>query len=121
MSGIARLLDRRERGYLSAVDAQGDLPTMSGIMGVFCQMASSIGSLAAMFSTFLEDARWNADRQAVEFGVEIGEYRRGSSGAVGRGPPLVARAAHSPAGASLLPTGGTGFETTSGGSCAGAG
>jgi hypothetical protein len=27
-----------------------------------------------MFSTFLEDARWNAERQAVEFGVEIGEY-----------------------------------------------
>jgi hypothetical protein len=27
-----------------------------------------------MFSTFPEDARWNADRQAVEFGVEIGEY-----------------------------------------------
>jgi hypothetical protein len=25
--------------------------------------------------TFPEDARWNADRQAVEFGVEIGEYR----------------------------------------------
>jgi hypothetical protein len=22
-----------------------------------------------------EDARWNADRQAVEFGVEIGKYR----------------------------------------------
>jgi hypothetical protein len=27
-----------------------------------------------MFSTFPEDARWNAERQAVEFGVEIGEY-----------------------------------------------
>jgi hypothetical protein len=26
------------------------------------------------FFTFPEDARWNADRQAVEFGVEIGEY-----------------------------------------------
>ena len=37
-------------------------------------MASSIGSAVAMFSTFLEDARWNADHQAVEFGVEIGEY-----------------------------------------------
>jgi hypothetical protein len=23
---------------------------------------------------FPEDARWNAERQAVEFGVEIGEY-----------------------------------------------
>ena len=29
------------------------------------------------FFTFPEDARWNADRQAVEFGVEIGEYRGG--------------------------------------------
>jgi hypothetical protein len=28
-----------------------------------------------MFFTFLEDAHWNADQQAVEFGVEIGEYR----------------------------------------------
>ena len=29
---------------------------------------------AAMFFTFPEDAHWNAERQAVEFGVEIGEY-----------------------------------------------
>jgi len=28
-----------------------------------------------MFFTFPEDARWNAERQAVEFGVEIGEYQ----------------------------------------------
>jgi hypothetical protein len=28
-----------------------------------------------MFFIFPEDARWNADPQAVEFGVEIGEYR----------------------------------------------
>jgi hypothetical protein len=28
-----------------------------------------------MLFTFPEDAHWNADRQAVEFGVEIGEYR----------------------------------------------
>ena len=28
-----------------------------------------------MFFTFPEDAHWNDDRQAVEFGVEIGEYR----------------------------------------------
>ena len=28
-----------------------------------------------MLFTFPEDARWNADRRAVEFGVEIGEYR----------------------------------------------
>jgi len=27
-----------------------------------------------MFFSFPEDAQWNADRQAVEFGVEIGEY-----------------------------------------------
>jgi len=27
-----------------------------------------------MFSTFPEDAHWSADQQAVEFGVEIGEY-----------------------------------------------
>ena len=28
-----------------------------------------------MFFTFPEDAHWSTDRQAVEFGVEIGEYR----------------------------------------------
>jgi hypothetical protein len=27
-----------------------------------------------MFFSFSEGARWNADWQAVEFGVEIGEY-----------------------------------------------
>ena len=27
-----------------------------------------------MFFTFPEDARWNAEREAVEFGVGIGEY-----------------------------------------------
>jgi hypothetical protein len=27
------------------------------------------------FFIFPEDARWNAEWQAVEFGVEIGEYR----------------------------------------------
>ena len=27
-----------------------------------------------MFFTFPDDARWDADRQAVEFGVKIGEY-----------------------------------------------
>ena len=28
-----------------------------------------------MFFTFPENARWNAERQVVEFGVDIGEYR----------------------------------------------
>jgi hypothetical protein len=28
-----------------------------------------------MFFTFPEDARWSAERQAEEYGVEIGEYR----------------------------------------------
>jgi hypothetical protein len=28
-----------------------------------------------MFFSFPEDARWNPNRMAVEFGVEIGEYR----------------------------------------------
>jgi hypothetical protein len=50
-----------------------------------------------MFFTFPEDARWNAERQAVEFGVEIGEYPV-SSGCLGeysngycrRPPPLSA-------------------------------
>ena len=37
-----------------------------------------------MFFTFPEDARWNAERRAVEFGVEIGECR-----GVVRVPPRV--------------------------------
>jgi hypothetical protein len=28
-----------------------------------------------MFFTFPEDGRWNAERQTVEFGVEVGEDR----------------------------------------------
>jgi len=28
-----------------------------------------------LFFTFPENAHWNAERQAVEFGVEIGDYR----------------------------------------------
>jgi hypothetical protein len=28
-----------------------------------------------LFFTFPENARWNADRQAVELGIEIGEYQ----------------------------------------------
>ena len=30
-----------------------------------------------MFFAFPEDAHWNAERQAVEFGVEIGKYSGG--------------------------------------------
>ena len=30
---------------------------------------------AAMFFTLPENARWNVERQAVEFVVEIGEYQ----------------------------------------------
>src|SRR5689334_10239151 len=39
---------------------------------------ANVGRLRAevlMFFRFPEDARWNPDRMAVEFGVEIGEYR----------------------------------------------
>jgi hypothetical protein len=28
-----------------------------------------------MFFTFPEDVQWNAERQVVEFGIEIGEYQ----------------------------------------------
>ena len=28
-----------------------------------------------VFFTFPEDVRWNTEREAVEFGVEVGEYR----------------------------------------------
>ena len=48
-----------------------------------------------MFFTFPEDARWNAERQAVEFGVEIGEYERRRPGPAARVPTPTAGAAHS--------------------------
>jgi hypothetical protein len=47
-----------------------------------------------MFFTFPEDTRWNAERQAVEFGVEIGEYSgvvrvpRRTRGSVSNRPPF---------------------------------
>ena len=48
-----------------------------------------------MFFTFPEDAHWNAEQQAVEFGVEIGEYsgivrvpRRVSQRLLPERPPL---------------------------------
>ena len=44
-----------------------------------------------MLFTVPEDAHWNAERQAVEFWVEIGERRRG--------PGAAARAAAATAGA----------------------
>jgi hypothetical protein len=37
---------------------------------------SQVRIAVAMFFTFPEDARWNAERQAVEFGVEIGRVPR---------------------------------------------
>jgi hypothetical protein len=43
-----------------------------------------------MLFTFPEDARWNAEPRAAEFGVEIGEYRGrrpGPAGRVQRLPP----------------------------------
>jgi hypothetical protein len=39
--------------------------------------------------SFPEAARWNADRQAVEFGVEIGEYRGRGPGPTARVPTLL--------------------------------
>jgi hypothetical protein len=38
-----------------------------------CDQDSARGTVSQPSSN--EDARWNAERQAVEFGVEIGEYR----------------------------------------------
>ena len=37
-----------------------------------------------MFFTFPEDTHWNAERQAVEFGVEVGEYRGRGQGPAAR-------------------------------------
>jgi hypothetical protein len=47
-----------------------------------------------LFFTFPEDARWTAERQAVEFGVEIRRVPRGGPGAAARVPRAIAGAAH---------------------------
>jgi hypothetical protein len=73
-----------------------------------------------MFFTFPEDAHWNAEQQAVEFGVEIGStaassgFRGACSNAYSRsGPPL--------SGASRRTTSsGPGSRASPRGSCAGA-
>ena len=52
----------------------------------------SAGSEASMFFTFPEDAHWNADRQAVEFGVEIASTRC-RPGPAARVPASTSRAA----------------------------
>jgi hypothetical protein len=36
---------------------------------------TTVWDIDKMLFTFPEDARWNAESQAVEFGVEIGEYQ----------------------------------------------
>ena len=68
-----------------------------------------------MFFSFPEDAHWNAERQAVEFGGEIGEYRGGAcfNAYFQYGPP--------PSGASRRTTfSGPGSRVSPSGSCAGA-
>jgi hypothetical protein len=47
-----------------------------------------------MFSTFPEDARWNAERRAVEFAGRDRRVPRGGSGAAARDPRATAGAAH---------------------------
>ena len=72
----------------------------------------------AMFFAFPEDARWNAERQAVEFGGEIGEYRRlvRSGGASSKAAPA---AAHRPRGPlELVPLSGPASRASPRGTCA---
>jgi hypothetical protein len=45
-----------------------------GRIGTKKEHSAFVDLEVAMFFTFPEDASWNANRQAVEFGIEIGEY-----------------------------------------------
>jgi hypothetical protein len=47
-----------------------------------------------MFFTFPEDARWNAERQAVELGVEMRRVPRCGPGPAARIPTPTSRTAH---------------------------
>ena len=51
-----------------------------------------------MFFTFPENANWNADRQAVEFGIEIGNTWA-PSGSAGACFSIYSRIAQRPSGA----------------------
>ena len=72
-----------------------------------------------MFFTFLEDARWNVELQAVEFGVEIGEYR-GVLGSRGACSNAYCRSGPLPSGASRRTTyNEPGSRASLSGNCAG--
>jgi hypothetical protein len=57
-----------------------------------------------VFFTLPRDARWNAERQALEFGVEIGEYRSVVRVPRARFPTPTGGAAPPPSGASKATT-----------------
>jgi hypothetical protein len=89
--------DRLEHAHLSAVDTDGNLPTISRLWGCLAKWRGSfvenilrtghIGIDGHHVFRLPEDARWNAERQAVEFGVEIGDV---GSGATARVPTAIA-------------------------------
>ncbi len=65
---------RPRRGRMSGGPAWDPLQSLSRTFREHLEGSLRATADAPMFFTFPEDARWNADRQAVEFGVEIGEY-----------------------------------------------
>jgi hypothetical protein len=59
--------------YLGANAGAGQQHLDGNNVGTFGDCIGSIGG-CAMFFSFPEDARWNANRQTVEFSVGVGEY-----------------------------------------------
>ena len=90
-AGLFETCDRIRRETIGA-GAQAQAQWASGPVAIvpedFCERlgGTTIKAETPLFFTFPEDARWNAERQAVEFGVEIGEDR----GVVCRGASSVA-------------------------------
>jgi hypothetical protein len=62
------------RSSVGRADIPADVSPPELLENIGCK-ESEAQSEPCMLFTFPEDARWDAERKAVEFGVEIGEYR----------------------------------------------
>src|SRR5215204_7731483 len=60
------------RAFNTLALRQHCIPTGNNIRT--CRFLFASSSKDDMFFTFPEDARWNSERDAVEFGVSVGEY-----------------------------------------------
>ena len=66
----------RAEDRIARCQAQAGTLALRSLLGTYREhLSDPVRSEAAVFFTFPEDAYWNTEQQAAEFGVEIGEYR----------------------------------------------